>query len=138
MSRITQIMTHNPEFLSQHTNVNKARMTMAEKKIRHLPIKDSSNGKLIGILSQKSILSNAIKIINQRGMDKLEYIEKSMSVASIMDSDPAIFDINADIRDVAASLLEQRSGCIAIEENNQLVGVITSSDFVKLALRETQ
>ena len=136
MACIESIMTPNPVFVSQYTNINKARMLMAEKKVRHLPVKDVDSGKLIGVLSQKAVLANAIKVINQRGFDQLAHTEKSIDVASIMDDAPAVFDTSTQIIVVAKSLLDQRSGCIAIEKDGKLVGVVTSSDFVKLAVQQ--
>ena len=136
MATVDSIMTHNPVFVSQHANVHKARMLLAEKKIRHLPVKSVDDGKLIGMVSQKAILKNAIKIINQRGFDQLEHTEKSMDVQSIMEGSPDIFDVSADVIDVARSLLTKRSGCIAVEDKGKLVGVVTSADFVKLAVEQ--
>lgn len=129
-------MTKNPICLSEHANVNKARMLMAEKSIRHIPVKDIENNRLIGMLSQKSVLSNAIKIINQRGLENLEHEEKSSEISAIMDTSPSIFDVNDQLIDVANNLLQQKSGCVAILENGTLVGVITSNDFVKLAVKQ--
>lgn len=129
-------MTPNPFFLSQHANVNKARKMMADNKIRHIPIKDAESGRLIGMLSQKAVLANAIKVINKRGLEQLEHVEKSIDIASIMDNNPAIHDISSDLLDVANSLIIQNCGCVAIVDKGQLVGVITSNDFVKLAIQE--
>ena len=68
-------MTVNPFFLSQLANVHKARMLMADKKIRHIPVKDADSGKLIGMLNQKAVLANAIKIITKRGLNQLQHVE---------------------------------------------------------------
>ncbi len=135
MPKISEIMTLNPVSLSQLANVNRARLLLVEKKIRHLPVKDTETGKLIGILSQKAVLANAIKIVNQRGFDDLEHVEKSMEIAQIMNTQPVICDINDAVSHVAQKLLSMRSGCIAIEDQGKLVGVVTSSDFVKLAIK---
>ncbi|MGX5174230.1 CBS domain-containing protein [Aliikangiella sp. IMCC44653] len=134
MPQLSSIMTANPISISNHANINRARLLMTEKKIRHLPVKDSESGKLVGILSQKAVLANAIKILNQRGFDQLEHCEKSMDVASIMTVHPTTCDLSDSIKVAAAKLLEQRSGCVAIEDKGELVGIITSSDFVKLAI----
>jgi len=136
MTKIEQIMTRDPIYLTQHANINKARMMMADKRIRHIPVKDPESGKLIGMVSQKAVLANAIKIINLRGLDQLEYTEKSADIGSIMEQSPAVFDINSELVDIANSLIEQRTGCVAIERDNELVGVVTSNDFVKFAVRE--
>lgn len=111
-------------------------MLMAQKSIRHIPVKNSESGELIGFISQKVVLSNAIKIINQRGLENLEHQEKSMPIASIMDTNPYVFDINQNLLDVANCLLEKKAGCVAITENKKIVGVISSNDFVKLAVTQ--
>ena len=136
MNSIKDIMTENPYCLSEYTNVHKARMLMANKSIRHIPIKDLDSNKLIGMLSQKDVLSNAIKIINQRGLERLEHEEKSMELSTLMNKSPAVFDINDNLVDIADDLLSKKSGCVAIVENEILVGVITSNDFVKLAVQQ--
>lgn len=135
MSKVADIMTKNPICLSKHANVFKARMLMAEKSIRHLPIVEPESKILIGMLSQKTVLSNAIKTINRRGLDKLEHEEKSTEIASIMSQSSVSLDVNVEILDVANALLEQKSGCVVLTDNNKVVGVITSNDFVKLAVK---
>lgn len=134
MDDLRKIMTANPVSVTQHVNIYKARMMMAEKKIRHIPVQDIDSGKVIGLLSQKDVLAHAIKTINQRGFEQLEHTEKSINVATIMDDSPAVFNISDSLVDVGKMLLAQRSGCVSIVENNQLVGVITSSDFVKVVV----
>ncbi len=134
MSSISELMTKNPICLSEHVNIHKARMLMAEKSIRHIPVKDTDTNKLIGMVSQKSILANAIKIINKRGLDSLEHEEKSMQLSTIMDKSSQPFDINDSLANVANTLLKQKTGCVAILKDDKLVGVITSNDFVKLAI----
>ena len=53
-----------------------------------------------------------------------------------MDTSPAIFVLDENLLDVANNLLLQKSGCVAITEGGKLVGVITSNDFVKLAVKQ--
>lgn len=136
MAKIIDIMTSNPICLSEHANVHKARMLMAEKSIRHIPVKDPDTNQLIGMLSQKALLANAIKIINKRGMEHLEHEEKSMSISEIMETSTNAFDIDKSLIDVANSLLVKKSGCVPILKDNKLVGVVTSNDFVKLAVSQ--
>ncbi len=136
MTEIQQIMTPKPICLSPHSDVHKARMLMAEKSIRHIPIKDLESNQLVGLVSQKSLLANAIKTINQRGLEQLEHEEKSLSLAEIMDTNPSTCDINAPLLEVAQLLLGEKGGCVVVTENGNISGVITSNDFVKLAVKQ--
>jgi CBS domain-containing membrane protein len=136
MSQIAEIMTAKPICLSEHANVHKARMLMAKHSIRHIPIIDPESKQLIGMLNQKGILSNAIKIINQRGLNNLEHEEKSIEVASIMHTDASSVELQQSLLTVAKTLLEQKSGCVVICDQGQVVGVVSSKDFVKLAVKQ--
>ena len=40
-------------------------------------------------------------------------------------------EIEADIRDAAATLLDNKFGCLPVMEGNVLTGIITESDFVE-------
>ncbi|MBV1910198.1 MAG: CBS domain-containing protein [Kangiellaceae bacterium] len=136
MGKIIDIMTPQPICLSKHANLHKARMIMADKLIRHIPIVDPDNNKLVGIISQKVVLANAIKIIDQRGFDRLEHEEKSIEIASVMNTTPSRFSVEDKLLVVANELLEQKTGCVTITKNDKVVGIITSKDFIKLAVRE--
>jgi len=136
MTKIQQIMTANPICLSQHSDVHKARMLMAEKSIRHIPVKDIEKNQLVGLVSQKTLLANAIKIINQRGLEQLEHEEKSLSLADIMNQEPLTCDINTSLLDAAQLLLSRKGGCVVVLENGKISGVITSNDFVKLTVKQ--
>ena len=133
-----QLMTANPIHVSKHMNIHKARMLMAEHKVRHLPVKDIDSGKTVGLLTQKRLLKNAIAIVSKHNFEKLEHIEKSMDVESLMKSEVSVFDVDSELLSLAKSLRESNNGCVCIEENNQLVGVVTSSDFVKLAIDQLE
>lgn len=132
------LMTPNPIHDSVHTNINKARMLIAEHKLRHLPVKDTDSGKTVGLVNQKRLLKNAIAIVTKSGFDNLEHEEKSQNFESLMNSEPSVFDVNTELLDIAKALKESKHGCICIEENNQLAGVITSSDFIKLAITKLE
>ena len=65
----------------------------------------------------------------------LSYIHALIKLDQIADA-KAVFDVNSTVLEVAQSLHSQRSGCVAIEQGNKLVGVVTSSDFVKVVVDE--
>jgi CBS domain-containing protein len=135
MIQLAEIMTKNPITLGKFSNVNRARKLMAEHHIRHLPILDTENGQLLGVVSQKALLKNAIKIINDRGLDQLEHIEKSMSIETVMESDVPICTEDTPILEAAKQLKDNKGGCVLISEQDRLVGILTSSDFVDYAIQ---
>lgn len=131
MSEIKKVMTENPHCVGEHTNLYKARLLMAEKKVRHLPVKNTDSGKTIGLVTQAALLANTMKIVNQRGIEQLDHEQKSMNVSNIMETNVAIMDITKPLIDVAQLLKDQSCGCVCIESDKQLVGIVSSSDFVK-------
>ena len=138
MPSIRHIMTPEPYHLTEFANVHKARSLMAEKKIRHIPIVDGENQKIIGLLSQASILRNAIRVINERGFSALEHEEKATSVTAIMTESPKTFDLHDKVLEVAKALDAHKQGCVTITHEGKLTGIVTSSDFVKLSIQMLQ
>lgn len=90
--------------------------------IRHLPVVDDRH-RLVGILSNRDLLGAMVK---KR--------ENTLHVADIMTRDVKTIPANAPARKAAALMLEHKIGCLPVlGEEGQLVGLITETDFLRLA-----
>lgn len=138
MNEIEKIMTVNPHCVGEHTNLYKVRLLMAEKKVRHLPVKNTDTGNTIGLITQKALLANTMKILNQRGIEQLDHEQKSMNASDIMETDIAVMDVAESLIQVAHLLKNKSCGCVCIEKDNKLVGIVSSSDFVKHYIENNQ
>jgi CBS domain-containing protein len=95
-------------------------MQMAE--IRHLPVVDSK-GHVVGVLSDRDILRNLTKIDG-----------KPAPVTQIMSRRVQTVKASLGAAEAAALMIERKIGCLpVVGEDEQLVGIITETDFLRIA-----
>ena len=105
---------------------------MADHHIRHIPIV-SGNGILVGVVSQRDVLAAADSSVLPDQSSR-EQEEHYVALSSIMTSPVQTVDEHASLRGTAMHLLQNRLGCLPVTRDDQLVGIITDSDFVAVAI----
>lgn len=130
---VSDLMTHNPYCVKQHNSLQDAHNLMREKNIRHIPVIDD-DGSLVGMLTQKVMISEVMRILAKYGPQALERKEKQIVVREIMATDIATITKIQPLSEVAQFFVDNRHGCIpVIDDEQKLQGILTSSDFVRLA-----
>lgn len=130
---VAQLMTPDPLSLNRSASLKEAHDLMREKNIRHIPVIDE-NGLLVGMLTQKVMMAAVIGLLAKYGATALERKEKQQLVADLMLTDFASVTAEQSLAEVAAFFVKNRHGCLpVITEENKLIGILTSSDFVRLA-----
>lgn len=104
-------------------------MVMEKLRIRHLPVLDADQ-KLVGILSDRDVLLRA------RPGEETIYVPKS-PVSEAMTPEPLCCGPDARIADVANMMLQNKIDCVpVVDADDELVGLITSSDLIALSRRD--
>lgn len=130
---VADLMTPDPLSLLRSASLKDAHDLMREKNIRHIPVIDE-HGQLVGMLTQKVMMAAVIGLLAKYGATALERKEKQQLVADLMLTDFATITAGQSLREVAAFFVKNRHGCLpVITAENKLVGILTSSDFVRLA-----
>ena len=132
MFSIVEIMTREPYTLGADDSLLDARRLMAEHHIRHIPVV-SSTGTLIGVVSQRDVLAAADSNLmrDQAGGDPRELY---VALTSVMTAPVQTVDETASLRGTALHLQKNRLGCLPVLRDHKLVGIITDSDFVSVAI----
>ena len=100
--------------LAPNDTINDAGKKMEEKKIDQIPIFDGD--KLKGLIT--------INIV-------AEYTErKDTKIKNVMEPKPTVLDSETPAN--ALSQLTRISGCVLVEKNSKIIGIITSSDLLKM------
>ena len=100
--------------LTPNDTINDAGKKMEEKKIDQIPIFDED--KLKGLVT--------IDIVN-------EYTERNdIKIKNVMNPKPPVIDFEFPAN--ALSQLTRISGCVLVEKNSKIIGIITSSDLLKM------
>ena len=133
ITTVADLMTADPLSVKRASTLKEAHDLMREKNIRHIPVIEK-NGELVGMLTQKIMVAKVMSLMAQYGATALERKEKQQLVADMMATDFAAVTPEQSLTEVAGFFVKNRHGCMpVVDENNKLKGILTSSDFVRLA-----
>ena len=132
MLTVSEIMTREPYSLGPDDNLADARKLMAEHHIRHIPIV-AGDGSLVGLVSQRDVLAAEDSTL-VRGPEGDDQTERYVALSSIMTSPVQTVDEHASLRGTAMHLQKNRMGCLPVLRDGLLVGIITDTDFVAVAI----
>lgn len=131
MLTVAEIMTREPYTLGPDDSLATARQLLAEHHIRHIPI-ISADGSLLGLVSQRDVLAAGdTSVLNREGGSSRE---NYVALSSIMSSPVQSVDESASLRGTAMHLQKHKVGCVPVLRKGKLVGIITDSDFVAIAI----
>lgn len=135
--RASKIMSSSPITVLIGEKVSKAREIMLRRRIDHLPV--IKGRRVAGIVTSGHI---AFNLITDLGDDKYRFGVPDLidpldyPVEAIMSRSLLEFDPQAQIKDVAESMLAQDSSYSLITIGEELQGIITYRDFAKLISTE--
>jgi CBS domain-containing protein len=126
----TDLVTLTPE-----SSLFDAHQITKEKGIRHIPVVNDQ-GQIIAIATQKVLIANVMQILSDFGERAIERKEKLTDILNVAETDFDTVTADRKLVDIAEFFLMNKHGCLpVVEEDNKLVGMITSSDFVRLSAR---
>jgi len=134
MKTVADIMTSKVISLKEMDNLHQARMLLKEHNIRHLPVVSESAGKFLGLLTQKDILNNAFNVVENYGFSKLKKHEEKTLIKEVMTSDAMTVSSDSSLKEAGQIFADKKCSCLPVVDNEQLVGILSSVDFVKLSL----
>ena len=127
MITIDEFMTSDPFTLGEANTIDDARSVMTEKHIRHIPITDKA-GHLLGLVTQRDILKATAPDTTASGDGA------NQKLSEIMIQDISTVHPKDSVRQAAIYLQSHKYGCLPVIADDLLVGIITDSDFIDIAI----
>jgi len=97
------------------------------RKIRYMPVEDKK-GNLIGLVTSRLLLRH----FSNRKVDKKKDV---IIVNDIMIKDPITISPDATVLDALEVMRNKQIGCLPVVDKNELVGIITETDFLRITGR---
>jgi CBS domain-containing protein len=113
----TDLFTVNPDDL-----IDLAASVMDWRHIRHVPVEDA-DGRLVGLVTHRGLLRMMIK--------RAESDVKPITVREIMVKDPVTVSPSTSSLEAMEIMRRHRVGCLPVVDDDQLVGIVTSYDFLE-------
>lgn len=130
MFTIEEVMTTELITISPSMNLAEARTLMQENRIHHLPVVNEHND-LVGLLT----LTDVLAATDSRLRDEDTRIHaRDIHVRDVMVSDVITVDARASLRQAALFIEKHKIGCLPVVRDRKLMGIITDTDFVAVAI----
>ncbi|MGC9422767.1 MULTISPECIES: CBS domain-containing protein [Vibrio] len=131
MIKVEDMMTRNPHTLLRTHTLGDARHMMEALDIRHIPIVDA-NRKLLGVVTHRDVLSaQESSLYNQQ--TEASYTEET-PIYQVMHTGVMSVAPQAGLKESAKYMQRHKVGCLPVVSKGELVGIITDSDFVTIAI----
>ncbi len=125
----TYLMTVPPD-----TNLQKAKEIIDEKRIHHLLVVDKT-GNLIGIVSDRDVKQSSASPATSLSVHELNYLLTQLTVEPIMAKKIITISPGTTIERAALIMQKNRINALPVIEDEKLVGIITSTDVMRVLLR---
>jgi len=129
MFSIEAIMSTDLVTVQPSATLAEARTLMQENRIHHLPVTEGKS--LIGLVSLTNVLAATDSFLRD---ERNRIHANEIIVTDAMVKDVATVDVNASLRQAALFLEKHKIGCLPVVDNGDLVGIITETDFVAVAI----
>ena len=118
----TDLFTMRPDDL-----VDLAASVMDWRHIRHVPVEDEE-GRLVGLVTHRALL----RLLNRGAQAENA---KPLTVREIMKTDPLTVSSTTPTLEAMELMRGNKVGCLPVVDDGQLVGIVTSYDFLDASAR---
>jgi CBS domain-containing protein/gamma-glutamyl:cysteine ligase YbdK (ATP-grasp superfamily) len=118
----TDLFTVQPDDL-----IDLAASVMDWRHIRHVPVEDE-DGRLVGLVTHRNLLRLVSSGVREKSIS-------AITVREIMVPNPVTVSSTTPTLEAIKIMREQRLGCLPVVEGGELVGIVTSYDFLDASAR---
>lgn len=132
---VTEIMTKNVLTLSTKDNLDAAEQLFKKNKIRHVPI--TAGKKILGMLSYTDLMRISFADAVGDDEDNVDTtIYNMFTIEQVMAKDVVSVASTTTIQEVAEFLSKKEFHALPVVENDELVGIVTTTDLIKYLLAQ--
>ncbi|MBU2712149.1 CBS domain-containing protein [Zooshikella harenae] len=131
---ISDIMIRDVISCTEKDSLDVPNRLMAEHSIRHIPVISSENGDFLGVITQKHLLKEAFQQAKLFGSVDMWTFGRGVTVKSAYSKDVETVQPELPLSEAGKYFLETKYGCLPVVEQGKLIGLVTSVDFVRIAV----
>ncbi|MCB9270984.1 MAG: CBS domain-containing protein [Lewinellaceae bacterium] len=125
--KVSEIMTTDLFTVQKDDLIRLVAEMMDWRKVRYMPVEDEK-GRLVGLVTSRLLLRFYTQLSNP--------LANTLStVEDIMIKDPITVSPDAKVMDAMQIMKENRIGCLPVTIHDELVGIITEMDFLRMSTR---
>ncbi len=130
--RVQDLMSERVFTVLSSDRLVSVRDLMERHAIRHVPVVDPE-GRLVGLVSHRDLLRYSLVEQADVPSGVADEVLERMEVAEVMTPDPVTVAPETELHRAAAVMVHRKFGCLPVVAKGRLVGILTESDFVRMA-----
>ncbi|HLY60547.1 MAG TPA: CBS domain-containing protein [Terriglobia bacterium] len=130
---VREIMTADVTTVQETEMLLDAAMIFARSSLRHLPVLRDSL--LVGVITERDVKRFAPGVLSGVTSGKYNEIMETTPLSRVMTRDPMTLKPSQDVADAAEIFSTKRFGCLPVVDDGKLVGIITTTDMLRLMAR---
>lgn len=130
MFNLNAIMSTDVITVPLSATLAEARSLMHENRFHHLPVVNDGED-FVGLLTQTDVLAATDSIL--RDVEN-RVRARNIPIEDVMVRNVATINEDASVRQAALFLEKHRIGCLPVVTSGKLVGIITDTDFIAVAI----
>ncbi len=132
---ISMIMTQNVITLNQDDNLEKAERLFKDHNIRHIPV--VQDNVIIGMLSYSDLLRLSFADVIDTDNNAADVMVYNMfTIDQVMKKKIVSVSPSSSIKEVAEILAQKEFHALPVVNNNQLIGIVTTTDLINYLLKQ--
>jgi acetoin utilization protein AcuB len=133
LQRVRDLMTAEVATVRRNDQLTLADDIMRLGRIRHMPVLDDRGDDVVGVLSQRDLFRGALARALGYGAHAQNKVMGLLVIKDVMTTDPITTTPDTTLADAARVMAENKIGCLPVVQDGKLVGMLTESDFLRLA-----
>jgi CBS domain-containing membrane protein len=130
--RVRDIMSAPAVSVDRTDTLAFAEELMNVENIRHIPVVDGDV--LLGLITQRDVLAASVSTLSNPSEEEDLEQKRKVEVAQVMHGDVETVTAETPLERAVETILAQKLGCLpVVDERHHLLGIVTRSDFVRLA-----
>lgn len=127
---VSEIMTHEVATLDENDSLSNLKEAMRALRFRHMPVTD--DGRLIGLITERDLLRISTSSLLPHQGEQDRALGERFRVRDVMTRDVLTVSPQTSVEQAGKLLLRERFGCLpVVEADNTLIGIVTSSDYIR-------
>lgn len=131
---VRELMTTDVVTLTEDETLAHAQRCMARGRIRHLPVLRERT--LVGLITHRDLLAASFSIFAEVEAKEQRRVFDTVRVVEAMHRDVVTVSPELPVSKAARILLENKYGCLpVVDHEQQLQGIVTEADFLRLTVQ---
>jgi CBS domain-containing membrane protein len=132
--KVSDLMSAEVITLIEDETLAHAQRCMDRGRIRHLPV--VRGRQLVGLVTHRDLLASSFSIFAEVEPTEQRRVFVTVPVAEAMHRDVVTVRPDDSVADAARILLDNKYGCLpVVDAKNELVGIVTEADFLRLTVQ---